>query len=93
MKCPTNRQIDSVHFVSMDLLLSPSARTYEYVNTSRRLMPNTHPFLLKFLHIMLGDMKFAAIKLHPTNSVPPTSKHRQLHLWGLTLGISLCRSD
>jgi hypothetical protein len=33
-------------------------------------------------------MKFSAIKLRPTSSVPPTSRHLKLHLWGLTLGIS-----
>ena len=51
-------------------------------------MPKAHPLALKFLHLMLGDMKFSAIKLRPTSSVPSTSRHLQLHLWGLTLGIS-----
>ena len=79
-------QIHSVHFVSLDLLLDPAARTYEYVNTSKRLLPTAHPWLLKFLHLMLGDMKFSAIKLRPTASVPDSSITLQLHLWGLTLG-------
>lgn len=39
------------------------------------------------LHLMLGDMKFSAIKLRPIESVPPESRTLQLHLWGLTLGI------
>jgi hypothetical protein len=80
-------KIDSVHFVSLDVLLSPQARTYEYINTSRRLHPKAHPWVQKFLHMMLGDMKFSAIKLRPTESVPPESRNLQLHLWGLTLGI------
>lgn len=81
-------QIDSVHFVSLDLLLSPTARTFEYVNTSRRLVPHAHPLIQKFLRLMLGQMKFAAIKLEPTSSVPPHAKTHQLQLWGLTLGTS-----
>jgi len=82
-------KIDSVHFVSLDLLLSPQSRTYEYVNTSRRLHPKAHPLVQKMLHLMLGDMKFSAIKLRPTASVPPESRILQLHLWGLTLGTKL----
>jgi len=81
-----NLQIDSVHFVSLDLLLSPASRTSEYVDTTRRLIPKAHPWILKFLHLMLGDMKFSAVKLQPTESIPPTSINLQLHLWGLTLG-------
>ena len=74
--------------MSLELLLSPRSRTYEYINTSRRLHPKAHPLIQKFLHLMLGDMKFSAIKLRPTESVPPESRNLQLHLWGLTLGIS-----
>jgi hypothetical protein len=40
----------------------------------------------KILHLMLGDMKFSAIKLRPTVSIPATSINLRLHLWGLTLG-------
>jgi hypothetical protein len=74
--------------VSLELLLSPASRTYEHANTSRRLLPKAHPLVQKFLRLMLGDMKFAAIHLRPTLSVPPSAVYGQLHLWGLTLGIS-----
>jgi hypothetical protein len=42
---------------------------------------------------MLGDMKFAAIKLQPTTSVPEASKYQKLHLWGLTLGTSFTSTN
>ncbi|KAF1990654.1 hypothetical protein K402DRAFT_389577 [Aulographum hederae CBS 113979] len=115
-------EVASAHFVSIRALSSPALRTYEYQDVSGRLWGNAGVSRWMIRNI-LGDMIFAAIRLHPSESIhcnsidgfipegPPQhelslfgkmstwwhskttaqkalAEQKNLHLWGLTLGIT-----
>ncbi|KAI9727038.1 MAG: hypothetical protein M1834_008564 [Cirrosporium novae-zelandiae] len=61
-------EVESVHWVPLQALLSPSSRTYEYCDVSNRLSRQGGPIIRTFLRAMLGQMMFAAIQLVPTES-------------------------
>ncbi|KAI9811021.1 MAG: hypothetical protein M1832_001075, partial [Thelocarpon impressellum] len=85
-------EVGSAHWVSLCALLSPSSRTVELADVSERMARRGGPFARTLLRAMLGKMQFAAVRLHPTESLntPSSSQsqpERPLNLWGLTLGI------
>ncbi|MCJ1410469.1 hypothetical protein MMC19_004554 [Ptychographa xylographoides] len=62
-------EVNSVHWVSVRALLSPSLRTYERTYVSDR-MARRGGFLLKgLLRLLVGQMMFAAVRLVPSESL------------------------
>lgn len=66
-------EVASTHWVPLRVLLSPSVRTYEYVDTTERFA-RQGGFILRYLiHFILGKMRFSAVRLIPSESVYCTS--------------------
>ena len=86
-------EIGSAHWVPLSCLLDPEQRTYEKQDISNRLGRRGGIFMRKLLYMSLGKMRFAAIKLAPSESVFSDETTREklqnknLLLWGLTLGV------
>lgn len=66
-------EVASVNWVSLRALLSPSLRTMEYVDVSRRLTRRDGFLFRVALRSMLGRMMFSAVKLIPTESLQCSS--------------------
>ncbi|KAI9716572.1 MAG: hypothetical protein M1812_005303 [Candelaria pacifica] len=62
-------EVGSTHWVSLRALLSPSLRTYEHADVSDRLARQGDHLARFFLRLMLGQMRFAAIRLLPSESI------------------------
>ena len=62
-------EVASTHWVPLRVLLSPSVRTYEYVDVSDRFARRGGILAKTFLRSMLGKMRFSAIRLVPSESV------------------------
>ncbi|APA11259.1 hypothetical protein SS1G_11481 [Sclerotinia sclerotiorum 1980 UF-70] len=62
-------EIASTHFVPLRVLLSPSVRTYEYVNVSDRFAKQGGVVMKTLLKPVIGKMRFSAIRLRPTESL------------------------
>ncbi len=62
-------EVGSTHWVSIRALLSPSSRTFELANVSDRLARRSGHFVQFILQLMLGQMRFAAVRLTPTESL------------------------
>lgn len=62
-------EIASTHWVPLRVLLSPSVRTYEYVNVSDRFAKQGGRVLKTILKPMIGTMRFSAIQLRPSESL------------------------
>lgn len=62
-------EVGSTHWVSIRALLNPTLRTFEHVDVSDRLARRGGPLARHFLRLMLGQMRFAAVRLIPTESL------------------------
>jgi hypothetical protein len=62
-------EVASTHWVPLRVLLSPSTRTYEYVDVSERFARRGAGILKILLRSMLGKMRFSAIRLVPSESL------------------------
>ncbi|KAJ8069377.1 hypothetical protein OCU04_003031 [Sclerotinia nivalis] len=62
-------EIASTHWVPLRVLLSPSVRTYEYVNVSDRFAKQGGVVMKTILKPVIGKMRFSAIRLRPSESL------------------------
>jgi hypothetical protein len=62
-------EVASTHWVPLRVLLSPSARTHEYVDVSDRFAHRGSAFLKTIIRSILGKMRFSAIQLTPSESL------------------------
>jgi ADP-ribose pyrophosphatase YjhB (NUDIX family) len=62
-------EVASTHWVPLRVLLSPSARTYEYVDVSDRFAHRGSTVLKTMIRSILGKMRFSAIRLTPSESL------------------------
>jgi hypothetical protein len=62
-------EVASTHWVPLRVLLSPSARTHEYVDVSDRFAHGGSAFLKAIIRTILGKMRFSAIRLTPSESL------------------------
>jgi hypothetical protein len=66
-------EVASTHWVSLRVLLSPSVRTYEYVDTTERFVRRGSYILRYLMHFLLGKMRFSAVRLIPSESLYSSS--------------------
>jgi len=66
-------EVASTHWVPLRTLLSPSLRTYEYVDVSDRFARQGGPIVKSIIRSVLGKMRFSAIRLLPSESLHCTS--------------------
>lgn len=62
-------EVASTHWVPLRILLSPSSRTYEYVDVSDRFARRGGTITKAIIRSVLGKMQFSAIKLVPSESL------------------------
>lgn len=62
-------EVASTHWVPLRVLLSPSVRTYEYVDVSDRFARRGGSILKMVIKSILGKMRFSAIRLIPSESL------------------------
>lgn len=62
-------EVASTHWVPLRVLLSPSVRTYEYVDVSDRFARQGGPVVRAAIRSVLGKMRFSAIRLIPSESL------------------------
>lgn len=62
-------EIASAHWVPLQALLSPAARTYEYQDVSARLAKQHWGLRRFFYRSLLGHMLFSAVRLSPSASL------------------------
>jgi len=62
-------EVASTHWVPLRTLLSPSVRTYEYVDVSDRFARQGGTVAKAIIRSILGKMRFSAIRLVPSESV------------------------
>lgn len=62
-------EVASTHWVPLRVLLSPSVRTYEYVDVSDRFARQGGPVVRAVIRSVLGKMRFSAIRLIPSESL------------------------
>lgn len=62
-------EVASTHWVPLRILLSPSLRTYEFVDVSDRFARRGGVVLKTILRSILGMMQFSAIRLIPSESL------------------------
>ncbi|KAK0127670.1 hypothetical protein ONS96_007189 [Cadophora gregata f. sp. sojae] len=62
-------EVASTHWVPLRILLSPSSRTYEYVDVSDRFARRGGVVLKSIIRSILGKMRFSAIRLVPSESL------------------------
>ncbi|KAE8449176.1 hypothetical protein EG329_008343 [Mollisiaceae sp. DMI_Dod_QoI] len=62
-------EVASTHWVPLRILLSPSSRSYEYVDVSDRFARRGGAVLKAIIRSILGKMQFSAIKLTPSESL------------------------
>ncbi|TAQ84346.1 hypothetical protein B7494_g7332 [Chlorociboria aeruginascens] len=62
-------EVASIHWVPLRVLLSPSVRTYEYVDVSERFARQGGLFMRTVIRSVLGKMIFSAIRLVPSESL------------------------
>lgn len=70
---PQPTEVAATHWVPVRGLLSSSLRTRELVDVSSRFGKKDGPLLRGLLRLMLGKMKFSAVRLIPSESVFATS--------------------
>ena len=96
-------EVDSVHWVPLLSILSPSSRSFQTVDVSDRISPSDSPMIKSVLRVLGGQMIFSAVRLKASESkycvnpedtaskiaINPSihSSEQQLVLWGLTLGM------
>lgn len=62
-------EVASTHWVPLRVLLSPSVRTYEYVDVTDRFARQGSVFLKTLIRSVLGKMRFSAVRLLPSESL------------------------
>ncbi|KAI9048072.1 hypothetical protein LZ554_007868 [Drepanopeziza brunnea f. sp. 'monogermtubi'] len=62
-------EVASTHWVPLRILLSPSSRTYEYVDVSDRFARRGGAITKALIRSILGKMRFSAIRLVPSESL------------------------
>jgi hypothetical protein len=62
-------EVASTHWVPLRILLSPSVRTYEYVDVSDRFARQGGVIIKSIIRSVLGKMRFSAIRLIPSESL------------------------
>jgi hypothetical protein len=62
-------EVAAAHWVPLRALLSPSLRTFEYVDLSSRFAKQGGPVLRAILRVLLGKMRFSAVQLIPSESL------------------------
>jgi hypothetical protein len=62
-------EVAAAHWVPLRALLSPSLRTFEYVDLSTRFSRQGGPVLRAILRVLLGKMRFSAVQLIPSESL------------------------
>jgi hypothetical protein len=62
-------EVASTHWVPIRVLLSPSSRTYEYVDVSDRFARRGGAVVKTIIRSILGKMRFSAIRLIPSESL------------------------
>ena len=62
-------EVASTHWVPLRVLLSPSVRTYEYVDVSDRFARRGGNIIKFLLKTILGRMRFSAVRLLPSESL------------------------
>ncbi|KAL4804868.1 NUDIX hydrolase domain-like protein [Aspergillus unguis] len=62
-------EVASTHWVSLDVLLSPSSRTVEHVDMTQRLASQGGLMARLASRTMMGYMQFSAIRLKPTETL------------------------
>ncbi|CZR53849.1 related to peroxisomal NUDIX hydrolase [Phialocephala subalpina] len=62
-------EVASTHWVPLRILLSPSSRTYEYVDVSDRFARRGGAVVKSIIRSILGKMRFSAIRLIPSESL------------------------
>ncbi|KAG4441447.1 hypothetical protein IFR05_003053 [Cadophora sp. M221] len=62
-------EVASTHWVPLRILLSPSSRTYEYVDVSDRFARRGGAVTKSIIRSILGKMRFSAIRLVPSESL------------------------
>lgn len=62
-------EVASTHWVPLRVLLSPSVRTYEYVDVSDRFARQGGFAMKALIRSVLGKMRFSAIRLIPSESL------------------------
>ena len=62
-------EVAAAHWVPLRALLSPSLRTFEYVDLSSRFAKQGGPVLRAVLRVLLGKMRFSAVQLIPSESL------------------------
>ena len=62
-------EVAAAHWVPLRALLSPSLRTFEYVDLSSRFAKQGGPILRAVLRVLLGKMRFSAVQLIPSESL------------------------
>ena len=62
-------EVASTHWVPLRVLLSPSVRTYEFVDVSDRFARSGGVVLKALIRSVLGKMRFSAIRLIPSESL------------------------
>ncbi|KAL2808170.1 hypothetical protein BJX63DRAFT_409977 [Aspergillus granulosus] len=70
-------EVASTHWVSLDVLLSPSSRTVEHVDMTQRLA-NTGGLMARLVsRSLMGYMQFSAIQLNPTETLQSSLNVKQ----------------
>ncbi len=62
-------EVASTHWVPLRVLLSPSSRSYEYVDPTDRFARRGGPIVKAIASSILGKMRFSAISLVPSESL------------------------
>src|SRR5436305_14569859 len=62
-------EVAAAHWVPLRALLSPSLRTFEYVDLSSRFAKQGRPVLRAILRVLLGKLRFSAVQLIPSESL------------------------
>lgn len=71
-------EVESAHWIGVAKLLNSANRSYEYVDVSSRLARGGGAWGRKFMLHAFGMMRFCAIELKPSVSVPENTKTKLL---------------
>ncbi|KAL4743197.1 hypothetical protein BDV11DRAFT_202176 [Aspergillus similis] len=92
-------EVASTHWVSLNVLLSPSSRTVEHVDMTQRLASTGGLMARLASRAMMGYMQFSAISLTPTESLQCSVNPKrnlataQTSTWLQRLKSTLCNSN
>ncbi|KAL5338809.1 hypothetical protein BJX70DRAFT_188436 [Aspergillus crustosus] len=87
-------EVASTHWVSLDILLSPSSRTVEHVDMTQRLASTGGLVARLASRSMMGYMQFSAIQLKPTETLQSNiNLKRELRTTQITYWLQNLRSS